>query len=71
MIANIKLFCRIAFVFALWSPVLDPHMVGGALFPGAVTVKVSVRHWEREATGAPAAERGEMNGFAKQLVHLP
>ncbi len=46
-------------------------MVGGALFPGAVTVKVSVRHWEREATGAPAAERGEMNGFAKQLVHLP
>ncbi len=41
----------------LWSPVLDPQMVGGTLLPGAVTVKVSVRHWVFWVTGVPAAEK--------------
>ncbi len=32
-------------------------MVGGTLLPGAVTLKVSVRHWVFWVTGVPAAEK--------------
>ncbi len=56
-------FAYCQFQLSLWSPELDPHMVGGALFPGVVTENVSVRHWDLAETDTPLGVRMPLTAF--------
>ncbi len=42
-------------IYSLCCPVLTPQMVGGLVPSGLLTLKVSVRHWPKVASGIPVA----------------